>query len=148
MHGAASVIGGTVRSVFPSPNSWLDEAIGILNVEFSPQNHGKKDGIKDSIYIMWSESDSRLNHFVPLLRKDSGPIVDLTDLNEFPPLRGCPMVKIPTAETDDTLLDLKFPECQEMDFSSLLSFSNSEIKNLLDLLPSCKRDRQSKLLKC
>ena len=50
------------------------------------------------------------------------------------------MVKIPTAETDDTLLDLKLSECREMDFSLLPSFSNSELENLLDLLPSCEKE--------
>ena len=55
MHGAASVIGRTVRSVFPSPNSWLDEAIGILNVEFNPRYHRKKDRKKGEYlhYVVW-----------------------------------------------------------------------------------------------
>ena len=84
MHGAASVIGRTVRSVFLAHNCQLDPAICILNTEFHPRKR-TNDGESEIVRIMWPGSRNQIGHFVPLMEKDEGPIIDLTSPSIPPP---------------------------------------------------------------
>ena len=91
MQAAATVIGRPIQSVYPPRNGLLDKAIGILNTVFTPVSSKSK---KEPLLIMWSNAVFSFvgswlpNHFVPLLDTKSDSILDIYDVDAFPPLNS------------------------------------------------------------
>ena len=91
MQAAATVIGRPIQSVYPPRNGLLDKAIGILNTVFTPVSSKSK---KEPLLIMWSNAVFSFvgswlpNHFVPLVDTKSDSILDIYDVDAFPPLNS------------------------------------------------------------
>ena len=91
MQAAATVIGRPIQSVYPPRNGLLDKAIGILNTVFTPLSSKSK---KEPLLIMWSNAVFSFvgswlpNHFVPLVDTKSDSILDIYDVDAFPPLNS------------------------------------------------------------
>ena len=91
MQAAATVIGCPIQSVYPPRNGLLHKAIGILNTVFTPVSSKSK---KDPLIIMWSNAVFSFvgswlpNHFVPLIDTKSDSILDIYDVDAFPPLNS------------------------------------------------------------
>jgi hypothetical protein len=87
---AASVLGCPIQSVYPPRNGILDKAVGILNQTFYPL--GKKRSKTEPVIIMWTGVDFHFtkiwtpNHFVPIVGKDEGSLLELSSLDQFPEL--------------------------------------------------------------
>ena len=91
MQAAATVVGCPIQSVYPPRNGLLDKAIGILNTVFTPVSSKSK---KDPLVIMWSSARYSFvgswlpNHFVPLIDTKPDSVLDIFDVDEFPPLNS------------------------------------------------------------
>ena len=91
MQAATTVIGRPIQSMYPPRNGLLDKAIGILNTVFTPVSSKSK---KEPLLIMWSNAVFSFvgswlpNHFVPLVDTKSDSILNIYDVDAFPPLNS------------------------------------------------------------
>ena len=91
MQAAATVIGCQIQFVYPPRNGLIDKTVDILNTLFSPVSSKSK---KDPIIIMWTSMMYSFislwmpNHFVPLIETHSNSVLDIYDVDDFPPLNS------------------------------------------------------------
>ena len=75
---------------------------------------------------------------MPLLRKDIGPFIDLTNVSDFPPLPECPELSSTVSSFEDHIIDLNISEFR--DLSSLPLISESQIEDFFQTVPTEKND--------
>ena len=91
MQAAATVVGCPIQSVYPPRNVLIDKTVGILNTVFSPVSSKSK---KYPIIIMWTSTMYSFigswmpNYFVPLIETHSVSVLDIYDVDDFPPLNS------------------------------------------------------------
>lgn len=117
MHAASTVIGKSIKSIYPTVNDIIDNYIGILNNMLRPRESKSE---RTEFIIMWSDTLSALeadtwipNYIVPLLDANNCISLDISDTRGFSQLLSDTFIQTFVSDLKDSIPDFELETSSE-----------------------------------